>query len=354
MLAGKIAHRGKTVGWPGMERFRFRERSSITVCSAKVAVGGSNRSQEHRMTQQPQTAPLYLGIDVGSVSINLALVRPDRSVAWTRYLRHFGRSMQVVREALESLLADDRGSDVVREDDVSDRRATHDLELVPQVAGHEVGAFLDAVGAIHQVEAQVLEGHPLDPKLLERGAVQRDVGQAVAAQFALVAQETGDILADHVVPQVGREDAIVLRLADVMLARGRRAKRGLVELLFGEVPRRRVQGVPDTSEAVALDLLRLKSTVGVLDAVHSAPPEHAQVLTAHHGPDLACGRGKVLVLDERHTVVRAALQNGKEPLAHRKSVRMFSTGHQTLYVVSELGYSEASEVIRFLPGQALP
>jgi predicted CoA-substrate-specific enzyme activase len=120
------------------------------------------------MTQQPQADPLYLGIDVGSVSINLALVRPDRSVAWTRYLRHFGRSMQVVREALESLLAE-ISPDSIRGVAATGAGGNLLAELLDARAVNEVVAQSKATAHLHPEARTIVEIGGEDSKLIFLG-----------------------------------------------------------------------------------------------------------------------------------------------------------------------------------------
>ena len=54
-----------------------------------------------------ETAKYYVGIDVGSVSVDLALLSPDGEVMETKYIRHHGRPLRVagtaLRETVESL-----------------------------------------------------------------------------------------------------------------------------------------------------------------------------------------------------------------------------------------------------------
>ena len=50
--------------------------------------------------------PYVLGIDVGSVSVNLALLTPEGEVAESRYVRHLGHPNRVVAQAVRELLQD--------------------------------------------------------------------------------------------------------------------------------------------------------------------------------------------------------------------------------------------------------
>ncbi|MFQ5809417.1 MAG: BadF/BadG/BcrA/BcrD ATPase family protein, partial [Armatimonadota bacterium] len=47
----------------------------------------------------------HMGVDVGSVSVNIVLVAPDSAIIYERYVRHKGRPMQqaaaAIRQALE-------------------------------------------------------------------------------------------------------------------------------------------------------------------------------------------------------------------------------------------------------------
>ena len=45
---------------------------------------------------------LYLGIDVGSISVNLAAVDAENNIVEEHYIRHHGQPMAVAAEAIET------------------------------------------------------------------------------------------------------------------------------------------------------------------------------------------------------------------------------------------------------------
>jgi len=47
---------------------------------------------------------LYLGIDVGSISVNLAVIDAQDNIIEEQYIRHHGQFMKVAAEAIEAAL----------------------------------------------------------------------------------------------------------------------------------------------------------------------------------------------------------------------------------------------------------
>ena len=103
---------------------------------------------EHNGDRPQQVA---LGIDVGSVSVNLALLAEDRSVIDDRYLRHYGHPVQAVRDALAEIL---------------ERVPAERIGLVATtgLGGKLIAELLDAV-CINEVVAQAKATARLHPEV---------------------------------------------------------------------------------------------------------------------------------------------------------------------------------------------
>ncbi|MDK1030771.1 MAG: acyl-CoA dehydratase activase, partial [Planctomycetia bacterium] len=55
---------------------------------------------------------MYLGIDIGSVSVNIVLMSPDFQVLNEQYIRHKGRPMEVALKAIEDILGKAAGAEI--------------------------------------------------------------------------------------------------------------------------------------------------------------------------------------------------------------------------------------------------
>jgi len=137
----------------------------------------------------------YLGIDVGSVSVNVALMDEAGNVLATRYLRHKGQPMQVAAAAIRDVLA------AVSADSIAGLAATG-------AAGHLIADHLSAV-FVNEVVAQakatahlvpqartIVEIGGEDSKLVFLGAEEGGQRGAVAdfAMNSICAAGTGSFL----------------------------------------------------------------------------------------------------------------------------------------------------------------
>jgi predicted CoA-substrate-specific enzyme activase len=138
---------------------------------------------------------LTLGVDIGSVSVKLALLSPRKEVLRTIYLRSKGQSLLSLKAILEALFRD------VSPDDIAKFAATGTGgRLVNSILGgtfvNEVIAQVNATGLLHPEVRTVIEMGGEDSKLIQ---LRWDEGQkaAVLEDFsmnALCAAGTGSFL----------------------------------------------------------------------------------------------------------------------------------------------------------------
>ena len=80
------------------------------------ADGVKTREKEEGRTQmkaKPDSKKICIGIDTGSVSVNLAVVRPDKEIVEDVYIRHMGHPTSVAHDALTELLKKYSPSDII-------------------------------------------------------------------------------------------------------------------------------------------------------------------------------------------------------------------------------------------------
>ncbi|VAX34236.1 Activator of 2-hydroxyglutaryl-CoA dehydratase [hydrothermal vent metagenome] len=75
----------------------FRERHLVTEAGGQEAEG---RREKRLQEQQEQKKKVYLGIDIGSISTNLAVIDEDGRLIAKRYLMTAGRPIEAVRQGL--------------------------------------------------------------------------------------------------------------------------------------------------------------------------------------------------------------------------------------------------------------
>ena len=56
------------------------------------------------MPKKPESSDICIGIDSGSVSVNIVVIQPDKEILEEHYIRHKGRPVKAAHEALEELL----------------------------------------------------------------------------------------------------------------------------------------------------------------------------------------------------------------------------------------------------------
>ncbi len=138
---------------------------------------------------------LSLGVDIGSVSVKLALLSPEREILRTFYLRSKGQSLSTLKAILEDLFRD------VSPDDIGAFAATGTGgRLVNSILGgafvNEVIAQVNATGFLHPEVRTVIEMGGEDSKLIQ---LRWDEGQGAAvledfSMNALCAAGTGSFL----------------------------------------------------------------------------------------------------------------------------------------------------------------
>lgn len=120
----------------------------------------SERRQTHEKDHQVYSLkasekgkPLYLGIDVGSISTNLVLIDEEGRVVARRYLMTGGRPLEAVRRGLEEI-AEEVGPDVT-------------IEGVATTGSgrYMIGEFVGADLVRNEIIAQATAAHALDPEV---------------------------------------------------------------------------------------------------------------------------------------------------------------------------------------------
>ncbi len=130
LIAQEAAERGDLPafrGLDGLDELSHEEQSNhkplpaLSSCSfalprydTSLAVSATS---PRRPRPEPRTAnplPVYLGVDVGSISTNLALIDDHGHVVARRYLPTAGKPLEAVREALREISAEVGGTVVVQ------------------------------------------------------------------------------------------------------------------------------------------------------------------------------------------------------------------------------------------------
>ena len=134
---------------------------------------------------------LYVGLDVGSISADLAVMDEDGAVLDTRYVRIFGRPHEVALEELEKVLEeydDIRGLSVTG----SAAKVIGELLGVPFI--NEIVAHSRATGRFHPDVRTIIEVGGTESKLIELEQTSHGPRVSDFAMNALCAAGTGSFL----------------------------------------------------------------------------------------------------------------------------------------------------------------
>ncbi|UCF77904.1 MAG: CoA activase [Candidatus Eiseniibacteriota bacterium] len=103
------------------------------------------------MGRKTETDKICLGLDTGSVSVNIAVVRPDKEIVEDRYIRHKGHPVATTRDALVELFEKYSPSDV----ELVAVTGTGGKFLSDLLDGHYVNEVVAQVAAIAQLHPEV-------------------------------------------------------------------------------------------------------------------------------------------------------------------------------------------------------
>ncbi len=144
----------------------------------------------------PEAKTYYVGIDVGSVSVDIAVVGQDEEIIETKYIRHHGRPIQTAGMALRETV------DALGEDNVASVAATGNAgrliaEKLDAPFVNEVVAQSTATGTLHPEARTIIEIGGEDSKLIFLRPSENPGEEVEVADFnmnAMCAAGTGSFL----------------------------------------------------------------------------------------------------------------------------------------------------------------
>ena len=133
----------------------------------------------------------FLGVDVGSVSTNIVLLRPDNTVEEALYLRTQGRPMQTIQEGIKLLRTKMRNSaEIVGVGTTGSARQLAATLLGADVVKNEITAHAVAASRVNPEVQTILEIGGQDSKII----ILRDGVVSDFAMNTVCAAGTGSFL----------------------------------------------------------------------------------------------------------------------------------------------------------------
>lgn len=133
----------------------------------------------------------YLGVDVGSVSTNLVLLRPDNTVAEALYLRTQGRPMQTIQEGIRLLRSRiNRSAEIIGVGTTGSARQLAATLLGADVIKNEITTHAVAASRVNPEVQTILEIGGQDSKII----ILRDGVVSDFAMNTVCAAGTGSFL----------------------------------------------------------------------------------------------------------------------------------------------------------------
>ncbi|HEY8909781.1 MAG TPA: acyl-CoA dehydratase activase [Desulfosporosinus sp.] len=133
----------------------------------------------------------YLGVDVGSVSTNIVLLRPDNTVEETLYLRTQGRPMQTIQEGIKLLRTKmQKSAEIIGVGTTGSARQLAATLLGADVVKNEITAHAVAASRVHSEVQTILEIGGQDSKII----ILRDGVVSDFAMNTVCAAGTGSFL----------------------------------------------------------------------------------------------------------------------------------------------------------------